>query len=160
MNTPKHLLSAPEHRIRSFTLLELIVVVIVVGILASLGFARYSKQVERSRVTEAVRQLTLMRELVYEYYLKNASLDALDNSDLGVTETCDSSSYFNFHRGTNTATAIYLKAVRCTSAGKSPNASREYTVRIRFFPQTGEQQWTCTYTDDNSGCYGYSSLYD
>lgn len=38
---------------KGFTLLELIVVIIIIGILATLGFTQYTKVVEKGRTAEA-----------------------------------------------------------------------------------------------------------
>ncbi len=38
---------------KGFTLLELIVVVVIIGVLATLGFTQYSRAVEKGRSSEA-----------------------------------------------------------------------------------------------------------
>jgi len=46
---------------KGFTLLELIVVIVIIGILATLGFAQYSRMIERSRGAEGRQVLGAIR---------------------------------------------------------------------------------------------------
>jgi prepilin-type N-terminal cleavage/methylation domain-containing protein len=139
---------------RSFTLVELIIVVIIVGILASLGLTQYSTVVEKSRQAEAKVRLGVMRSLTYEYYLNGGDLTSLTNADLGVDSACHSTDFFKYLLGTQTSTYVNLHAWRCTSGGKAPNYDREYRFFMRYYPSTGSSTWHCYYSDDSSPCFG------
>jgi len=144
------------NKIRAFTLLELIVVIVILGILATLGYSQYNKVVESTRLAEAKVRIGNMRQLATEYYLKNGSLDGMENSDVGVDNTCVSSNYFRYYLGSVYATGAYLMSARCTSDGKTPNATRGYIYRAFYKPDTGCQSFRCYYTDDTSTCFGIS----
>ncbi len=112
-----------------FTLLELIVVIIIIGILATVGLSRYTTIIERGRASEGKANLAEMRKLVYEYYLKNSTVATVTNSDVGVgnngiPSSCTSSYYF-YYSVTDPPgqSSIQLKATRCTSGGKPPQGS-------------------------------------
>ncbi|MDD5155964.1 MAG: type II secretion system protein [Candidatus Omnitrophica bacterium] len=147
-----------KNTLRSFTLLELIVVIVILGILATLGFTQYSKQVESTRLAEAKVRIGNMRQLATEYYLKNGSLDGITNADVGADNTCTSSNFYRYWLGDKNSYALELIADRCTSGGKIPNASRRYSYYLRYFPGTGQISWGCYYDDDGSGCFGLSWL--
>jgi prepilin-type N-terminal cleavage/methylation domain-containing protein len=123
---------------RGFTLIELIVVIIIVGILAAVGISQYSVTVEKSRLAEAKIRIGAMRQLTYEYYLNKGTLDGILDADVGADNTCSST---NFYRYTvwGTSTFLILGAFRCTSGsgGKTPNASREYRYYLQYYPGTG-----------------------
>ncbi|MHB8158241.1 MAG: prepilin-type N-terminal cleavage/methylation domain-containing protein [Desulfocucumaceae bacterium] len=53
----------PKSLSRSFTLIELIVVIIIVGILAAVGISQYSLTVEKARTAEAKVRIGAMRQL-------------------------------------------------------------------------------------------------
>lgn len=56
-----------------FTLLEVIIVIIIVGVLASLALPRFFSTVEYSRATEALQSLASVRESVERCYLMRSS---------------------------------------------------------------------------------------
>jgi len=151
MSVPfKKIITEKEH---GFTLIELIIVIIIVGILAAVGISQYSATVEKSRLAEAKTRIGTMRQLAYQYYLENGSLDGIQYSDVGVDNTCASAGFYRYSIGFNSTTA-YLIAARCTSDGKTPNVSKGYHYSLTYEPGTGWQQWHCYYDDDGSGCFG------
>ena len=140
---------------RAFTLIELIIVIVLVGILAAIGITQYSLMVEKSRTAEAKVRIGAMRTLAYQYYLDNGTLTGMQNADVGVDNTCSSTDFYAYWIS-NGGTWVNLAATRCTSGsgGKTPNASRAYYYYLQFYPGTGQSVWHCYYTDDNSPCFG------
>ncbi|MDP2652613.1 MAG: prepilin-type N-terminal cleavage/methylation domain-containing protein [Candidatus Omnitrophota bacterium] len=61
----------PMKRQSGFTLLELIVVILIVGVLSAIAFPRFFRTVERSRGTEAIINLSAIRQAMERYYLQN-----------------------------------------------------------------------------------------
>lgn len=112
---------------RGFTLLELIIVVMIVGVLATLGFASYGRQVEGSRTIEARQVFDTMRQMAYGYYMRNQNnLAGLPAADLGlgaggVPQVCAPTHYFSYNFAVNTASSITFRASRCGAGGKAPN---------------------------------------
>ena len=145
----------PSKNKRAFTLVELIIVVIIVGILASLGLTQYNLMVEKSRLAEAKVRIGVMRDLAYSYYLENGTLTGMENAHVGVDNTCSSSDFFAYTVSLNDGVSANLSAWRCTSGGKSPNVSREYRFRLSFYPATGQSVWHCYYANDGSPCFGF-----
>jgi len=139
---------------KGFTLIELIVVIIIVGILAAIGLSQYSTTVEKSRLAEAKIRLGNMRQLAQEYYWQNGSFDGITNADVGVDNTCSSTNFYQYQRTGLTSSSVYLFALRCTSGGKIPNASRQYEVFLTFVPSTGSSSWHCRWIDDDTPCFG------
>ena len=121
---------------RGFTLLELIVVIIIIGILATLGFAQYTKTIEKGRAAEAKVVLGQIRSAQEVYKLQNG-VYASDPADLAVSApgSCTTTNYFSY--GTNNTTGV---ATRCTSGGKSPDSATVYYVNITY----ATSAWTGT----------------
>ncbi len=118
---------------KAFTLLELVVVIVILGVLATLGFTQYGRMVERSRWAEAKMILGDMRKLAFVYWLANGTLTGITNSNLNVgtaadqiPSACRSSHYFYYDYYTDAYWVlpwVLVRAWRCSSGGKEPNAS-------------------------------------
>ncbi len=141
---------------KAFTLLELIVVIIIIGILATVGLNQYTNITERGRLGEAKTNIGLMRKLAYEYYLKNGSFTSIQNSNVGVdgntlSASCRSSNFYRYWVGSFAESWINLAVTRCSSGGKSPNIDLRYTYYLNHYtPSTGAGAWAC-YCED-TGC--------
>ena len=79
---------------RGFTLLELVAVMIIVGILATLGMSQYSRTVERSRQAEAISILGALRGAQLRFAAENAGscTSAMASLDVDVP----AAKYFNY----------------------------------------------------------------
>ena len=153
---------------KGFTLLELIIVIIIVGILATLGLTTYTNQTEYSRTAEAKANASAIRKPAYEYYLKNGTYIGISTSDIGVASSvglipssCVSRNYFRYGISTTypaTASNMFLYAQRCTSGGKAPQASSICYFYWGINSSGAASQYGCTkggsvvITDDWSSC--------
>ena len=72
-----------NNRKQGFTLIELMVVVAMIGILASVSLPQYQKYIHRSEVVEALGMAATFRENVTAYYVTNLEFP-VDNVELGV----------------------------------------------------------------------------
>jgi len=64
---------------KGFTLIELMVVVAIIGILASVALPSYQVYIQRSEVVEALSMASTIRENITNYYVEN--LDFPSNND-------------------------------------------------------------------------------
>ncbi len=102
---------------RGFTLLELIMVLVIIGILISIAGPMYFKTVERSRIAEAKRMLGMIRMAQMRYYAEHASFTPnINELDVDVAN----GKYFNMELtasvsgvtpGTAVSSSGYLGAV-------------------------------------------------
>lgn len=120
-----------------FTLIELIVVIIIVGILAALGISQYSKMVEKGRGTEARMILGQMRKVAYEYWLQNATTTGMTNADLNVgsgtdqiPSPCRNTHYFRYGSVGTTGDNIDIYGYRCDANGKTPQGDASCWIHI------------------------------
>jgi len=113
---------------KGFTLLELIVVIIILGILATLGFTQYTKVVEKGRTSEAKAILGTIRSAQTAYNLEKGAYTAtITDLSVEAPAACTVTHYFSY--GTTAAVAT---ATRCTASGKSPNAASAYTITLTY----------------------------
>ncbi|MGB2578731.1 prepilin-type N-terminal cleavage/methylation domain-containing protein [Elusimicrobium simillimum] len=64
---------------KGFTLVELLVVVLIIGILATIGLPQYTRSVEKSRSSEAVLNLKNVADAMIRYYTIKGMWDKNDN---------------------------------------------------------------------------------
>jgi len=113
---------------KGFTLLELIVVIIIIGILATLGLTQYTSVVEKGRSAEAKGVLGEVRTIEVAYNQENGAYGAITALPVSVPTSCASTHYFYYAQNTNTATAT-----RCTGTdGKQPGGATASTITVNF----------------------------
>jgi len=136
-----------------FTLLELIVVIIIIGILATVGLSQYTTIVEKSRGAEARANFGLFRQFHQQYYLANGTYSGETNSNVNIGTSagqiptiCNSSYYFSYAFWQSVGfgdPVMGVSATRCTSGGKSPTATQAYEWQYFYNPATGWEWWKC-----------------
>ena len=69
---------------RGFTLVELAIVIVIIGVLASFGVPRFRDAVERSKAGEAMNYLSAVRAAQERYHAREATY-AVEMSDLDIS---------------------------------------------------------------------------
>jgi prepilin-type N-terminal cleavage/methylation domain-containing protein len=143
---------------KGFTLLELIVVMIIVGILATLGIYQYQSVIEKSRGTEARQVIGVLRSACAGIWLQNGTTVACTAGNLGLSTsatieqgripstTCWGTNFFRYTISTaGAANAITFQGNRCEGvAGKQPGApaSSARTLNLAIDYGSGSDVWT------------------
>ena len=75
---------------RGFTLLEVLIVIVILGVIAGLAVPVYTAQVEKSRSQEAIQCLATVRDSIMRYFSQNnsyagATLTTIDYNPNTVT---------------------------------------------------------------------------
>jgi len=107
---------------RGFTLLEIIIVIIIVGVLASLALPRFFRTVEYSRGTEALTNINAIRQSMERCYLqRNAytGCTAFGNLDL-EDPTGSPNQHFTYGMTAPTSTTYTITATRNTRDNSGP----------------------------------------
>ena len=130
---------------KGFTLLELIVVIIILGILATLAATQYTRMIEKSRGAEARIILGSIRtnEAAYRLqmaYCTNTGTDVGIGSD--YPSACTTTHYFSYGLTANTADGFTALATRCTAGGKTSNASTAATIQLVTNFSNGQDSFT------------------
>ncbi|MFH1772459.1 MAG: prepilin-type N-terminal cleavage/methylation domain-containing protein [Candidatus Omnitrophota bacterium] len=118
---------------KAFTLLEIMVVLVIIGILAMLSFTQFARVMERGRTAEGKANLGTLRTLTIALNQTNgalpnvASLETASGLPFGTTNACVATAgentqkehYYNYDiDATGTLTAH-----RCSVNGKPPQAA-------------------------------------
>ena len=112
---------------KGFTLIELIVVIIIVGILASVGMTQYTKVVEKGRGAEARLILGSLRTAEVAENQENGAYQTVANLGVSAPTACANTHYFSYSCAAASGTCT---ATRCTSGGKTPDSATAYTKTV------------------------------
>lgn len=108
---------------KGFTLIELMVVVAIVGILASIAIPAYTSYVLRGKLTEATTELSTMRVKLEQYFQDNRSYEGACAA--GTVAPLPAGKYFTYTCPTLTASAFTVTA---TGVGARGTDGFVYTV--------------------------------
>jgi type IV pilus assembly protein PilE len=97
-----------KHKKKGFSLLELMIVLVIVGILAVIATTLYSRQVKRSRRVDAIQTLLAMQLAQENYRASNSLYGTLAQMWGGVSATTNG--YYNLTITNVTATSYTLTA--------------------------------------------------
>ncbi|MFH1281472.1 MAG: prepilin-type N-terminal cleavage/methylation domain-containing protein [Candidatus Omnitrophota bacterium] len=114
---------------KGFTLVELIIVIIIVGILASVGMTQYIKVVEKGRAVEARLILGSLRTAEVNEFTETGVYAVVADLDVSAPTDCTGTAHFFSYAcdvGTGTCTAS-----RCQGAtGKQPGGTVAYNKTL------------------------------
>ncbi len=138
---------------KGFTLLELIVVIIILGVLATLALTQYGRTIERTRGAEARQILGSARKFAAGMYMDIGTTTGLTNLQVGfgagldqapdAVGGCRPSHYFSYALTGNADPAVTLTATRCAAGGKTPQGgpAAGLTLTLDANVQTGIDLW-------------------
>lgn len=114
-----------SYRSAGFTLVEVMIVVVIIGILAAIALPQYSDYVRRARVSEALGTLAGMRPRMEQFFQDNRTFEhACDSGSVAATPA--STKGFSFDCGSPTATTYTITA---TGSDGTPTAGFTYTLQ-------------------------------
>jgi type IV pilus assembly protein PilE len=113
-----------------FTLMELVMVVVIIGILGTLGIPIYTKTIEKSRQGEAMHWLGTLRESEERYRQENSAYTTtIGNLDIDAPpSSATGPNYFTYSVTTATATTFTAQATR--TGYQAPSGATGYTITI------------------------------
>ena len=112
-----------EAKNSAFTLVELLIVVVIVGVLSAVALPQFFSQTKKAAATEGTQQATAIAKQAAGYYLEQGSLGTVDAdcSDYAGTIKDDNTNFTYKCEGTKTA--FIVKAT-----GKSTNDNTKGVV--------------------------------
>ncbi|MFZ2541190.1 MAG: type IV pilin protein [Gallionella sp.] len=110
---------------KGFTLVELMIVVAIIGILASVAVPSYNNYVIRGKLVDASSQLSDGRVKLEQFF---QDFRAYDNSNGGTPPCPAQTKYFTFSCNAPTATTYTLTATNKSNQGLGTAGDYTYTI--------------------------------
>lgn len=114
MRTQIKLFSGLKDTNFGLTLLELMIVIVIIGILASIGYVNYGRSVEKARGAEAYSVLSEIVAAEQAYYVENDSYTS-DFSKLATFTASPTSDNFTYSIPSTDSSSGYTQAARKSS---------------------------------------------
>jgi prepilin-type N-terminal cleavage/methylation domain-containing protein len=131
---------------KGFTLMELMVVIVIIGILATLGLTQYGKTVEKARGAEARQTMGYIRTNCAGVFMEFGSTATCTDawaSGLGISTAATNNTFWSYALTPGTD-ALTIVATRCTSGNcKAPYRSGgagTWTYGVNY--NTSAENWT------------------
>mgnify|MGYP003383320851 CR=1 FL=1 len=100
-----------KFRAQGFTLIEMMIVVAIIGILASIAMPAYQDYAKRAKISEALTAISQCRTEVSHYLQVNATLPSLPNR-FGCESTTPKTAYVrSIKTGTDGSIAVELQSI-------------------------------------------------
>lgn len=143
---------------KGFTLIELMVVILIIGILSAIAIPEYTRSMEKARVTEAITIMDSIKKAVDVWVAENgfpssktdligssgSAVNRLDiniESDLNCSGDYCAGKYFNFNAYCESSFCL-IRALR--GADVTNPSSAEYRLHMTKFSSTLRWARTCT----------------
>ena len=123
-------------RCHGFTMLELLMVVIIIGVLATLAVPQYMGFVEKARATEAVSSMSALRTAQNLYKLENGEYSGNINKLAIEVPTSGSLTYWNYNISGASDTGFSITATRTSK--KAGAGTEGQTIVLNWNDKSGE----------------------
>ena len=143
---------APGYRIRGLTLIEIMVVVAIIGILASIALSMYQDNVLKSRRRTAQSCLAEQAQFIERYYTTNTGNPLSYTGASLPTSACltDLASYYSISLTTQQAQAFTLTA---TALGSQTGDTTCTNLTLDQSATRGSYYYLANVQTTSSGCW-------
>lgn len=131
-------------RYAGFTLIEVMIVVAIIGILATVGYPAYTDYLRRGKIAEAISTLADARAKLEQYFLDNRTYVGADAANMPCNPTVLNSGKKNFTYACNNLGVGAYDLVATGQANEGMTAFT-YTINqanVRTSTVTGLSGWT------------------
>ena len=147
---------------KGFTLLELMIVLIILGVLATLGVMQYQAAIEKARGAEARQIIGQLRSQCAGIYMNDPSATgqgtmACDDQNMGIGATlgipgpaaaqCRVTNFFFYTMTPGAAVGdsdVIFTATRCIAGGKTPQGGVNGNLTLNTDYALGTDVWATT----------------
>ena len=139
---------------KGFTLIELMIVIAIIGILASIAIPAYSSYVKKAKYVEVINSTAAVKTAVEVCYMKNSSLTPCDDNTTGNGSSSSGSvteARSGAMGGTHVSTmdVVYVNTAHITIAVTGAASVGGATYHLKGVPSSGSIQWALDKTSSS-----------
>ena len=135
---------------RGFTLIEILIVIVVLGVMAGFAVPVYLGQTQKSYQIEAIRHLSAMRESALRYFAANGNYDGMyiDSMDYNPnTAVGGQTRHYNYSVDAAGGTTCYFTAeCNCDACGGAGSITAEIQMNqageVSRYDDSPPKSWT------------------
>ncbi len=140
-----------KNNCQGFTLIEMLVVVLIIGILAAVALPQYQRAVEKTKMAEAVLNVKAIAQAQERYYLlHNKYLNCKEFNALDIDIEGSSDCSYSGCACRQTSNFLYLTSSHSESSiAHAVRTPQPYKYYINIFP-SNPNKVHCSYTGKNN----------
>lgn len=134
-----------------FSLIELMVVIVIIGLISTFAIPAYNRYVEKTKFTNVINYISSIKRDVFEYQLAYGGFESLVKADMNLDDTdlLNKAEIKSADITSNNKTSVTLSFSISDNVDIGDNAGDKKLVYTATY-ESGNLTWSCSVSNINS----------